>query len=246
MEDGRFIGKIINRNDVDYEKRKLQLLKLRYVEMICDYDHSKKGEGIDLDEYDNVCDYAVVIDKEIDEVIGTYRFIKKEHINDISNKSFLLENEYNIDSIKDMNILEVGRAVIDKRYRNGSVILMLWKQALAYALEQNIDLLIGTASFHGIDIKPYLNCFRYIQKYYTSEYDCYAINNVFDLYQNFEEEIDEKDAKKFMPPLVKGYIALGGKYGKNVYIDKEFNSLDMLVITEIKKMNKKYIERLIK
>lgn len=52
IEAGRFIGKILDRKEDDYEKRINQVFSLRYKEMICEYDDSKSGNGLDYDEYD--------------------------------------------------------------------------------------------------------------------------------------------------------------------------------------------------
>ena len=55
IEAGRFIGKILDRKEDDYEKRINQVFSLRYKEMICEYDDSKTGNGLDCDEYDKYC-----------------------------------------------------------------------------------------------------------------------------------------------------------------------------------------------
>ena len=81
----RLISKILNRNDDDYNKRINQVFKLRYKDMILEYNPNAPKEGIDFDEYDKYCDHLVVIDEEIDDVVGTYRLIKKEHIKNLNN-----------------------------------------------------------------------------------------------------------------------------------------------------------------
>jgi putative hemolysin len=49
--------------------------------------------------------------------------------------------------------------------------------------------------------------------------------------------------KKEMPPLVKGYINLGATIGDGVYIDKQFNSCDVLIVLVIKDINPRYLKR---
>lgn len=240
IEAGKYIGRVLKRGDTDYQKRINQVFKLRHKEMICEYNNKKNGDGIDCDEYDKYCDHAIVIDTLNDEVVGTYRFIKKEHVSNINNR-FLLESEFNIDELKNKNLLEVGRAVVSKEHRDGSVLLILWKEALHYAINQNIDIMLGTASFHGINPEVYLNSLLYIKNKYSSEYNCYAINNVYEI--NDICDIDETKVRKEIPPLIKGYIRMGSKFGKNVYIDYDFHSCDVLVITEIKNIDKRYFHK---
>lgn len=244
IEAGRFVGKILDRKDSDYEKRIKQVFSLRYKEMICEYDSTKTGNGLDCDEYDEYCDHAVVIDTITDEVIGTYRFILEKHIENL-NKRFLLEKEFNIDVLKDRNLMEVGRAVVSKKHRDGSVILLLWREAINYAIEKEIDIMLGTASFHGIDGEKYNECMQYIINNYKSNEKCYAINDVYKI-KNTSSEIDIAKVRREMPPLIKGYIRIGSSFGNDAFIDRDFCSTDMLVITKIKDIKPQYLKKFAK
>lgn len=237
----RLISKILNRNDEDYNKRINQVFKLRYKDMILEYNPNAPKEGIDFDEYDKYCDHLVVIDEEIDDVVGTYRLIKKEHIKNLNNK-FLLEDEFNIDSIKDKSILELGRACVAEKYRSGGVIMLLWKGAFHYALTNNIQYMLGTASFHGTDVNPYRKQLAYLTKNYLSEVDAYAVNNTFNLI-NDNIEYDNEEEFNNLPPLIKGYLRIGSKIGKNAYIDNDFCSVDVLIVTDIENLNPRYKQR---
>ena len=53
------------------------------------------------------------------------------------------------------------------------------------------------------------------------------------------------EAKKQLPPLVKGYINLGASIGNGVFADIPFNSLDVLIVLKIKEINEKYLKRLL-
>lgn len=240
--NSKFICRILDRNDLDYEKRVNQLFKLRFNDMIRYYNENVVEDGIDKDEYDEFCDHAVVIDSETDDVVGTYRFITSEHINNLNNK-FLLESEFNIDDIKKKGLLllEVGRAVVQEDYRDGSVITLLWKLALVYAINNNIDVMIGTVSFHGTDPKVFEKGFKYLIDNYQTSYDVYAINDKYDI--TLSDEVDKKEALHMLPPLVKGYMRMGSKFARNVFIDYNFKSVDMLVLTTIKLMDKRYLEK---
>ena len=54
------------------------------------------------------------------------------------------------------------------------------------------------------------------------------------------EFVDEADAKSEMTPLIKGYLRLGATFGRGVFIDKPFNSYDVFVMMETRKMNATY------
>ena len=107
------------------------------------------GSGsIDIDEFDILSDHLLLIDKEKDVVIGTYRF----NSNLFSN-SFYSETEFDI-----FNVLitpgikvELGRACIHKEYRGGTTVSLLWTGLLAYMKKIGADYLFGCSSFHVPD-----------------------------------------------------------------------------------------------
>ena len=102
--------------------------------------------------------------------------------------------------------------------------------------------MVGTASFHGIDAEPYRKQLAYLTKNYLSKEDAFAINNTYDvLNDNIEFNNDEEFNN--LPPLIKGYLRMGSKIGKNAYIDKEFCSVDVLIITDIENMDPRYKAR---
>ena len=54
------------------------------------------------------------------------------------------------------------------------------------------------------------------------------------------EFVDESDARKQMTPLIKGYLRLGATFGRGVFIDKPFNSYDVFVMMQTKKIDATY------
>ena len=54
------------------------------------------------------------------------------------------------------------------------------------------------------------------------------------------EFVSEADARAQMTPLIKGYLRLGATFGRGVFIDAPFNSYDVFVMLETRKMNAAY------
>ena len=225
------------------EKEYKQLWKLRYRELIKAYnqDHYNADEE-DKDIYDDVCDHLIIVDTELDEVIGTYRLIKKSQLSRI--EKFLTESEFDITPLKKYEILEVGRAVIKEEYRTGAAISLLWKGVIKYAVESNVDFMIGTASFHGLDPNPYADCFGYLFDKHLSkeEFRC-DVNEELGYPVAMFKTYDEKRALESMPALIKGYLRLGATIGNGVFQDKSFNSLDVLIVLKIDEINQRYLKR---
>lgn len=221
----------------------MQIYKLRYQELLLEYDKNKKVEDeLDKDEYDDVCDHLIAVDITKSQVVGTYRLIKKSHLKSL--KTFLTETEFNLEPIKKYELLEVGRAVVKEEYRDGVTIGMLWKGVIRYAVEEEMDIMIGTASFHGIDPTIYKETLSYLYDNHLSpeEIRCFA-NKDSSTELKLTSDYDIVQAKKNMPPLIKGYLNLGATVGDGAYIDRDFNSVDVLIVLIIKDINPRYLKR---
>lgn len=104
--------------------------------------------------------------------------------------------------------------------------------------------MIGTASFHGIDYEPYKDVLSYLYKNHLSSEDIRCEVNK-DSYVDISNlgEYDELEIKKNIPPLIKGYLRLGATIGDGAYIDKSFNSIDVLIVLKICDINPRYLKR---
>lgn len=229
------------------ESEFLELYKLRYEELLLCYNKDNANEtGIFTDEYDHVCDHLIAVDLTNNVIAGTYRLVRKEHIKEIG--MFTTEHEFDISKIRDYEILELGRAVVRNEYRNGGVIALLWQGIVKYVAAYGIRFLFGTASFLGVDPTPYRHALSKIYHYHLTpvEFRAQAINHPIKLNYFAPKEIDEKLARKEMPPLVKGYINLGATFGEGGFLDYDFNSLDIFTLIDMETVNQRYLERFLK
>ena len=58
-----------------------------------------------------------------------------------------------------------------------------------------------------------------------------------------KEDISEKDALREIPPLIKGYLRLGGKIGDGAVIDHAYNTTDVSIMVETDLVADKYSDR---
>ena len=52
--------------------------------------------------------------------------------------------------------------------------------------------------------------------------------------------VDAADARAEMTPLIKGYLRLGATFGRGVFVDAPFNTYDVFVMLETRKMDAAY------
>lgn len=191
----------------------------------------------DYDVYDAYCDHLIVLDDK--KVVGTYRLLPKKK----AEIGFYSETEFKLfDDLKQENILEVGRACVHKNYRDKKVIMLLWKGIIEYAKNNNIDLLFGCVSFDLKDQKVFDTVVHSLKN------NCYAhIAKPKD--ENLSFNILKTDIKSEpgkVPSLVKAYEKLGAKFSDCAVIDRVFNTVDVLVVLNLKELNTIHKEKIIK
>lgn len=238
IECGSFVVKL-----ADTEEELKKLYKLRYEELFKYYNKNNTNELSSIDEYDHVCDHLICYDKVNNEVAGSYRLVLKKHIKEIG--KFITESEYDISKIKNENILELGRAVVNEKYRNGAAIRMLWRGLINYAMINNVKYMFGTGSFHGTNPLDYKQALSYIYYNHLSPQDvrAYARKNSRELNMVPKEEIDLRKVKQQLPALIKGYIKVGATFGEDVFIDNDFNSVDVFVLLDVDQVNPSILKR---
>lgn len=226
-----------------------KVYRLRYLSLILDYNKDKVDDGsIDKDEYDEICDHLIAINTNTSEIVGTYRLIRKEHLNNL--QTFLTEVEFDITNIKniDCEILEIGRAVVREDYRSSNIISLLWKGIINYALSYNIKYMIGTACFHGTNPMEYKNALSYLYHYHRSPSNLLAYaqdtaqtsTNILE-----KEQVNKELVLKEMPALIKGYLRLGATISEDAFIDYDFNAIDVLIVLDVENINPRYVRRFI-
>ena len=205
----------------------------------------KNPNKIDSDEFDEECDHLVVIDKSKskDYVVGTYRLLyrKSESIG----VRFYSQSEFNITNIlnKRSSLLEAGRSCVRKEYRDGRIIKLLWKGLATYIVKSKVEYIFGCASFPSSDHNRFLSQLSYLKHYHSPSEDLQT-NPVDNLKAEFKviskKKINNEKEFRSLPPLIKAYLRVGAYVGSGAVIDNNFDTTDVLIILDTKKLLKKY------
>ena len=201
----------------------------------------------DKDIYDTVADHLLVVDHALGEgpesVVGVYRLIQREGAKRIGH--FYSSDEYDISPIEAIpgGILELGRSCVDTGYRNRSVMQLMWRGIAAYIRLHKIDLMFGCASLSGIDpdaLAPELTYLYYNHLAPAAIRPRALPHRYVEMRRMQREEIDARAALTRLPPLIKGYLRLGGFVGDGAVIDPQFNTTDVAVIVQTDLVTDKY------
>ena len=227
----------------------VQALRYRvfYQEMGATPDAVSAGAGRDRDAFDGVADHLLVVDHALgsgpDSVVGTYRLIRQEAADRIGH--FYSSGEYDIASLVAFPgpILELGRSCVAAAYRNRAVMQLLWRGIAAYVFKHRIGLMFGCASLPGTDPDAIAEELTYLYTRHLAP-PALRVRAVPDRYVDMRrmppETIDPRRAIALLPPLIKGYLRLGGFVGDGAVIDRQFNTTDVAVVVKTDLVTDKY------
>ena len=107
---------------------------------------SSYSTGLDRDRFDPVCDHLIVEDQEDDQVVGTYRM--QSGLTAAAAFGYYSAQEFEFAPFEVIRhqVLELGRASIDRRHRSSEVLTLLWRGIAQYAKHHGLRYLIGCSS----------------------------------------------------------------------------------------------------
>jgi putative hemolysin len=227
-----------------------QALRYRvfYEEMSAKPSPEMTAERRDKDEFDAVCDHLLVIDRRRENepcrgVVGTYRVLRRGPAERFGR--FYSAAEYDISPVLAYRgeILELGRSCVDAAYRNGMTMQLLWRFIAAYVFRHNIEIMFGCASLPGTDPDALALPLSYLHHFHLAP-PALRLRAIESRYVNMNrlplDRIDAKAALASLPPLIKGYLRLGGFVGDGAVIDEQFNTTDVSIVVKTDLVTEKY------
>jgi putative hemolysin len=209
----------------------------------------------DEDAYDPIFDHLLVIDRadqgkgwRRSKVVGTYRVLRQE-VADCYD-GFYTQGEYDIAPLiaaksPDCRFMELGRSCVLKPYRNRRTVELLWQGIWSYVREHGVDVMVGCASFEGIDPAVHAEALSFLhhtalapKEWRVSAHEHLRVDmNMMPL-----EDISRRAVLKALPPLIKGYLRLGAYIGDGAVIDHQFGTTDVLIILPVEAIRSRYFE----
>jgi putative hemolysin len=190
----------------------------------------------DEDQFDRQCDHLLIRENDTNRVIGTYRLQTMEMAE--RGAGFYSNGEFRLDMLGKKflrNGLELGRACILKEFRNTRVLFLLWRGIANYIYLARKRYLFGCCSITSQDCivgqTLYLDL---IKKGLVDEQVQLLPQPGFEL--GVSEVPDAEPIE--MPPLMKMYIRYGAKIVGLPAIDREFKTIDYLIVLDINKVER--------
>ena len=191
---------------------------------------------LERDRFDPYFDHLLALDG--DRVIGVYRLLREEQAQEAG--QFYSEDEYDLTALRQSGrrLLELGRSCLHRDYRGGAAMFHLWQGLADYVLEHRIEVLFGTASFHGTDVGRLAEPLSFLHHRHLAPPELRVRAREFQRMDLVAEAaLDRRQAMREIPALIKAYLRLGGCVGEGAFVDHAFNTTDVCLVMDTARMD---------
>lgn len=202
---------------------------------------SSYSTGIDTDQFDAFCEHLLVEDKTDGRIVGTYRM--QSGTTAAANLGYYSAQEFEFAPYEPLrrDILELGRASIDREHRTPEVLTLLWRGIAQYANNMGFRYLVGCSSLNSRNPAEGWQMYRKLERYLASpefetaptpEYICPTEP------QGAEPQLDSAPHDSVLPAkvpkLLKTYLTIGARICAPPAWDREFGTIDFLTLLDLK------------
>lgn len=205
------------------------------------------GEGLDAsfitgrdeDKFDAACHHLIVVEQKSGAVVGTYRVQTLEMAG--NSDEFYCAGEFGLENLPPQFLqesLEIGRACIAREHRNTRVLFLLWKGLAAYAVAGRKRFLFGCCSLNSQNAAEGLKAENLLksENHFHADFHVLPRENYVCKAEDFQETIEEPFE---LPKLFRTYLRFGAKVCSPPAIDRDFKTIDFLVLFDLEKMDEK-------
>jgi putative hemolysin len=214
--------------------------------------------GIDTDQFDVFCAHLLVEEKSSGRVVGTYRM--QSGMTAAMNLGYYSEQEFEFARYEPLrrDILELGRASIDREHRTPEVLTLLWRGIAQYANDMGLRYLVGCSSLNSKDPAEGWQMYGELERFRVSpefetvptrEYVCPIEQTVIhpddecklsgaagsSAQHDSNPEVSLPETK--VPKLLKTYLTIGARICAPPAWDRAFGTIDFLTLLDLKQLS---------
>ena len=196
--------------------------------------------GLDTDHFDVFCEHLLVEDKSDGQVVGTYRM--QSGSTAAMNLGYYSAQEFEFAPYEPLrrDILELGRASIDREHRTSEVLTLLWRGIAQYATDLGLRYLVGCSSLNSNNPAEGWHLYRELERHRaspefetvpTAAYVCPKWQPGMDAVQRPGRE---PGSLTKVPKLLRTYLTIGARICAPPAWDREFCTIDFLTLLDLK------------
>ncbi len=193
---------------------------------------SSYSTGLDRDRFDLVCDHLIVDDQEDGQVVGTYRM--QSGLTAAAAYGYYSAQEFEFAPYECIRgqVLELGRASIDRQHRSSEVLTLLWRGIAQYARHHGLRYLIGCSSLTSKDPLAGWSLYRQL----TSQLVSFEYITVPTAAFALPCHEGEPPAPVKVPRLLRTYLGVGAKICGPPAWDRCFGTIDFLTLLDLEQV----------
>jgi putative hemolysin len=195
--------------------------------------------GLDVDPFDAVCDHLIVEHAASGQVVGTYRLQTGESA--ARKLGYYCAQEFRFDTFEPFRreIVELGRACVDRQHRNLFVLGLLWKGIADYARRKGCRYLIGCSSLTSQDPAAGASAYTELCRNHLADPEWRTVP--LPSHECVLDAVTE-DAVS-IPKLLRAYLVIGAKICGPPALDAQFKTIDFLTLLDIEMLTPAARER---
>ncbi|MEK7723597.1 MAG: GNAT family N-acyltransferase [Acidobacteriota bacterium] len=194
--------------------------------------------GRDEDKFDRFAFHLICLEKNTNEIVGTYRLQIWETACTVS--GFYTSTEFKLGELP-LEVLtaglEMGRACIARQHRHTKVLFLLWKGLARLAKLQGKRYFFGCCSLTSQSEEEGFKVFRLLQKgnsfhesFWVAPQAGYLLRG--DIFENTDIAVK-------LPKLFQTYLRFGAKVCSPPAIDRDFQTIDFFVLFDLETIDQR-------
>lgn len=188
------------------------------------------ANGMDRDAYDNACEHLVVEEKSTGQIVGTYRM--QSGTTARRRLGYYSAQEFDFSPYETLRpqLLELGRACIEREHRSSEVLTLLWRGIAQYAQHYGFRYLIGCSSVPSQDPAMGWAMYHRLAPFLTApELRTQPVPECRLPAPLSDTAVPEPQ----VPKLLKTYLAVGARICSEPACDRTFGTIDFLTLQDM-------------
>ena len=188
--------------------------------------------GRDEDPFDAVCDHLLVEHVPSGAVVGTYRL--QTGLRAAQHRGYYSEQEFEFAPFESLRpqLIELGRACVERAHRNMIVLGLLWKGIAQYAARHQARYLIGCSSLTSQDASVGASAYAGMCRKHLAPLG--RRTQPKPPYECPMEQLAESPPP--LPKLLRAYLSLGANICGPPALDRQFKTIDFLTLLDLQQL----------
>lgn len=190
-----------------------------------------------LDRFDPVCRHILIEEPENRSVVGGFRLLTLACGSEV-NRSYSAQH-YDLRALATCpgRMTEVGRFCIRSGSLDPDILRLAWAALTRIVDDDGVEMLFGCSSFPGIDATPHAEALAMLQASHVApprwRPRIKASKVVRFAAADDGRRVDTRRAMAAMPPLLRSYLAMGGRVSDHAVVDEEMDTLHVFTGVEM-------------